>query len=85
ITALDYAMGRFEQNGQLKEMSSPDLAADTAGTRTHVVPEGIIVQTSQGQTSLLVTRIDDQTVIEANWDGVEAVNESMHFYERIAA
>jgi hypothetical protein len=36
-------------------------------------------------TSLLVTRIDDRTVIEANRDGIEAVNESMYFYERIAA
>ncbi len=70
ITALDYAMGRFEQNGQLKEMSSPDLAADTAGTRTHVVPEGIVVETTSGHTSLLVTRIDDRTVIEANRDGI---------------
>ncbi len=70
ISALDYAMGRFEQNGQLQEMSSPDLVADTEGTRTHVIPEGIVVETSTGHTSLLVTRIDDRTVIEANRDGV---------------
>jgi Ca2+-binding RTX toxin-like protein len=70
ITALDYAMGRFERNGQLQEMSSPDLAADTAGTRTHVIPEGIVVETTSGHTSLLVTRIDDRTVIEANRDGI---------------
>jgi len=70
ITALDYAMGRFEQNGQLKEMSSPDLAADTVGTRTHVIPEGIVVETSNGQVSLLATRIDDRTAIEANRDGI---------------
>ncbi len=85
ITALDYAMGRFEQNGQLKEMSSPDLAADTAGTRTHVIPEGIVVETTSGHTSLLVTRIDDRMVIEANRDGVEAANEPLYFCERMAA
>ncbi len=33
----------------------------------------------------LVTRIDDRTVIEANRDGLEAVNESMYFCERMAA
>lgn len=70
ITALDYAMGVFEQNGQTKQLSSPNLPADTEGARTHVVPEGIVVETSQGAISLLVTRIDDQTVIEANRDGI---------------
>lgn len=47
-----------------------DLIADTEGTRTHVVPEGIIIQTSNGHTSLLATRIDDKSAIEANRDGV---------------
>ena len=70
ITALDYAMGTFAQNGQIKQLSSPDLAADLDGLRTHAVPEGIIVQTSNGHTSLLATRIDDRSVIDANRDGV---------------
>jgi len=34
------------------------------------VPEGIVIETTAGHTSLLVTRIDDRTVIEANRDGV---------------
>ena len=70
ITALDYAMGTFAQNGQLKQLASPDLAADLDGIRTHAVPEGIIVQSSNGHTSLLATRIDDRSVIDANRDGV---------------
>jgi hypothetical protein len=70
ITSLNYAMGTFERNGQLSQLASPDLAADTEGTRTHVVPEGIIIQTSNGHTSLLATRIDDKSAIEANRDGV---------------
>ena len=70
ITALDYAMGTFTRNGQLGQLSSPDLAADLDGIRTHVVPEGIIVQSSNGHTSLLATRIDDRSVIDANRDGV---------------
>ncbi|ADL55464.1 Ig-like domain-containing protein [Gallionella capsiferriformans] len=66
ITELNYAMG----NGQLKQLASPDVAADTQGTRTHVVPEGIILQSSNGSTSLLVTRVDDKSLLEANRDGV---------------
>ena len=76
ITALDYAMGRFERNGQLQELSSPDLVADTEGSRTYVIPEGIVVETSNGHTSLLVTRIDDKTVIEANRDGVTSYEDT---------
>jgi hypothetical protein len=36
-----------------------------------VVPDGILVQASEnGHLSLLVTRIDDKTAVEANRDGV---------------
>ncbi len=70
ITALDYVLGRYEQNGQIKQLASPDLAADTEGVRTHVIPEGIVIETSGGHTSLIVTRIDDRTVIEANRDSL---------------
>jgi len=76
ISALDYAMGTFTQNGQLKQLASPDLVADTQGTRTHVVPEGIIIQTSQGQTSLLVTRVDDKSLLEANRDGITSFEDT---------
>jgi len=70
ITELNYGMGRFVQNGMIKELGSPDLTADTAGTNINVVPEGIIVETSGGNISLLVTRIDDLTQVQANRDGV---------------
>lgn len=70
ITTLNYTMGTFEQDGQLHQLASPDLAADTSGVRTHVVPEGIVVETTEGQISLLVTRVDDRGGIEANRDGV---------------
>lgn len=70
FTSLNYAMGTFAQNGQLKQLSSPDLAADTQGMSTHVVPEGIIVQTSGGQISLLATHVDNRSAISANRDGV---------------
>ena len=69
ISELNYSMGTFTQNGQVKQLASPNLEADTEGTRVSVVPEGIILETSSGQTSLLVTRIDDLTAVEANRDG----------------
>ncbi len=71
ITELNYSMGTFTQNGQIKQLASPDLEADKDGTRINVVPEGILVQSSgSDQISLLVTRIDDLTALEANRDGV---------------
>jgi hypothetical protein len=48
ISELDYASGRFIANGQTRQLASPQITADTAGTRTHVVPEGILVQTTAG-------------------------------------
>lgn len=71
ITELNYAMSTFTQNGVKKQLASPDLEADSQGTRFSVVPEGILVQASEnGHLSLLVTRIDDKTAVEANRDGV---------------
>jgi hypothetical protein len=70
ITELNYSMGTFTQNGVIKELASPDLAADAQGSRTTFVPEGILVQTSQGETSLIVTQVDDRSNLVANQDGV---------------
>lgn len=71
VTELNYAMSTFTQNGVKKQLASPDLEADSQGTRVSVVPEGILVQASEnGRLSLLVTRIDDKTAVEANRDGV---------------
>lgn len=71
VTELNYAMGTFQQNGQTKQLASPNLEADKDGSRISVVPEGILVQSSSdGKLSLLVSRIDDKTVVEANRDGV---------------
>ncbi len=71
ITELNYAMGTFQQSGQVKQLASPDMEADKEGTRVSVVPEGIIIENSgDNQLSLLVTRIDDKTAVEPNRDGV---------------
>lgn len=53
---------------------------------TRVVPDGILVQSSgSDQISLLVTRIDDLTAVQANRDGAKASNEPQYFCEGIAA
>lgn len=65
-------MSTFQQNDMLKKLGSPDLAADTQGMRTHVVPEGIVIETSQVEISLLATHIDDRNLLEANRDGVSS-------------
>ncbi|TAN72687.1 MAG: hypothetical protein EPN14_10330 [Gallionella sp.] len=70
ITALNYSMGTFVQNGQVKQLASPDLTADTQGVSTHVIPEGIVIQMSDGQISLITTSIEDRSTITANRDGV---------------
>lgn len=72
ITELNYSMGTFTQNGQIKQLASPNLDADKEGTLINVVPEGILLQNSgDGQISLLVTRVEDlSAVVEANRDGV---------------
>ncbi|OIQ99411.1 bifunctional hemolysin/adenylate cyclase precursor [mine drainage metagenome] len=66
ITSLNYAMGTFVENGVTHQMASPDLTASTAGDKVSVVPQGILVQSSAGQTSLLVSRVDNLTQIQAN-------------------
>ncbi len=71
ITELNYTMGTFEQDGDTKQLASPDLDAAAEGTRVSVVPEGVIIQSSgDNQLSLLVTRVDDKTAVEAGRDGV---------------
>jgi hypothetical protein len=59
ITELNYGMGTFTQNGQVKQLASPNLEADTEGSRVSVVPEGIILESSShGRLSLLVTNTE---------------------------
>ena len=71
ITELNYAMGTFTQNGIQKQLASPGLQADKDGSKVTVVPEGILVQASaDGHLSLLVTRVDDRTALQANRDGI---------------
>jgi len=71
ITELNYSLGTFTQNGIVKQLGSPDLIADSEGTKVTVVQEGIIIESSEGNISLLVNRIDDKSLLEPNRDGIE--------------
>ena len=73
ITSLNYAMGTFVQNGVTRQMASPDLLADTAGSRVNVVPEGILIGTSDGKVSLIVTRVDHPVAGQANADRLTGI------------
>jgi hypothetical protein len=46
ISELNYAMGTFTQNGQYKQLASPDLEADKDGTCFTVVPEGTLFKST---------------------------------------
>jgi hypothetical protein len=70
ISELDYTHGRFTQNSQTRQLASPELTADTAGTRAHVIPEGILVETTGQGLSLIATHVDDLSQLEANRDGL---------------
>ena len=75
ITELNYAMGTFTHNGAVKQLASPDLAADAQGAATYTVNEGVILLTSQGEVSLFTTQIDDRSLLEANRDGVTGLED----------
>jgi len=70
ITALHYTRGSYDRNGQTFQMSSPDLQADATGTRTHAVDGGIIVESSNGQVSMIVTRTEDLSNIKPGKDRI---------------
>ncbi|MDD4950697.1 S-layer family protein [Sulfuricurvum sp.] len=76
ISELNYAMGTFTQNGVVKQLASEDLTADTKGVIVNVVQNGILVQSSDGNTSLIVSRVDDMTSVQANQDGINGREDS---------
>jgi hypothetical protein len=80
ITRLNYEMGTFTitQNGQTqtRQMASTDLTADTQGTRATVVPEGILLQTSNGEITLIVTKIEDESHLNVNQDRISIVEDT---------
>lgn len=77
ITELSYSMGTYTHDGQRAQLASPDMEADRDGIRVSVVPQGILVQSSSdGKLSLLVSRINDKTAVEANRDRVDSIEDT---------
>ncbi|WP_035851728.1 Ig-like domain-containing protein [Deefgea rivuli] len=70
VTSLNYARNTFDINGQERSMVSADLTADTKGSRAIKIPEGILVEKSDGQKSLIVTTTQDLSAFTPNADGV---------------
>jgi Ca2+-binding RTX toxin-like protein len=78
ITRLDYANGRYTRNGQHQALQSQDLQASPDGTRVSVVPEGIRVEFSNGQTTVFVTNVLD---LGAGNDGIEMLEDGGQDYD----
>ncbi len=70
ISELDYTLGRYTRAGQTRQLASPEFEADTAGSRTHVIAEGILVESTANGISLIATHVDDLSALTANRDGV---------------
>lgn len=77
ISALHYVQGRYVRHGQARRLASPLLLADAVGVRTHVVEGGIMVHSSDGEVSMIVTQTEDLSHIKPGKDhiahGVEDV------------
>lgn len=59
------------------------VLSDAHGVRMHVVPEGIVVETSRGEISLLTAHIDDRSLLEANRDRVAGYEDIQTIIETI--
>lgn len=80
ITRLDYAQGRFSQEGGEYAMASPEFVADPQGTRVNRVQGGIFIEDSDGSSRLVVTQvvsaIDGTDTVQAFEDGAVSAGES---------
>ena len=65
ITSLNYETGTVTRSGQLAQMSTLTLDADTLGTSYTKKADGILLETTQGQVSLQVTQLHVLTEAES--------------------
>ena len=70
VTALHYTLGRYQRHGQSRQMASPDLQADRVGTRTHTTAGGIVVESSNGTLSMIVTQTADLSHLKPGRDHI---------------
>lgn len=62
ITELNYSMGTFTQNGQVKQLASPNLDADKEGTLINVVPEGSRSKVAETRAALMEAQRQQATL-----------------------
>ncbi|WP_288791492.1 putative Ig domain-containing protein [uncultured Chitinibacter sp.] len=79
ITSVNYGSNTFEINGQERYMGSADLSADTKGSRAIKIPEGILVENSDGVKSLVVTTTQDLSAFAPNADGFTAFEDMVAY------
>lgn len=75
ISSIHYNRGSYDKNGQSLQVSSVELAVDSVGTHVEQLPGGILVQTSDGKTSVLVTKTDDLSNIAPGKDRVQGIED----------
>ena len=66
VASLDYANGIFSQNGQVKQMSTLSLKAETIGRSYVQKPDGIQINTNADQPTLRVRQLHDLNNLQPN-------------------
>lgn len=73
ISSIHYQRGSYDRNGQSLQISSVDLAVDSVGTKVEQVAGGIKIESTDGHTSVLVTKTEDLSNIPL---GMDAANDT---------
>jgi Ca2+-binding RTX toxin-like protein len=76
IGSIHYNRGSYDRNGQSLQIASVDLQADSVGSKFERVADGIRIETTDGQVSVLVTRTDDLSNIAPGLDGVHGIEDT---------
>jgi hypothetical protein len=70
ITAINYRRSNFERLGQGLQAGSPELQTALAGTRTTGVNGGLLIESTDGNVSVLATTIQNQDAVSPGRDRV---------------
>ncbi|MCA3775555.1 MAG: hypothetical protein IN818_11315, partial [Cutibacterium sp.] len=70
ITAINYRRGNFDRSGLGLQAGSPELQTALAGTRTRAVNGGLLIESTDGNVSVLATTIENQDAVSPGRDRV---------------
>ncbi|WP_341531790.1 hypothetical protein WKK05_37935 (plasmid) [Nostoc sp. UHCC 0302] len=70
ISSINYTIGSYNVSDTTREISSPELAADTQGSQFQLVENGTLITSTDGHASLVVNHVDDLSNLQPNSDGV---------------